>query len=295
MPPRVSALIVNYRSYEHASRCLASVERADPEVVCILVDHESDPASLDRLQRAHPAARCVARAGNPGFGAGINCAAALAAGRYLLVLNPDTAIAPGAIETLAGWLDQHGRVAVVSPMVRSGSGVIEASARAFPDWTTVLAGRSSWLSRRWPSNRLSRRNLLTGHHVDMPIDADWVTGACMLLRREAFDSVGGFDEAFFLYWEDADLCQRLRSAGWTITYHPGARVVHLGGQSSRHRAPASAVAFHRSAYRYFSKHGGRARHVLAPLVFLGLHVRLGFALAHAQRERARLSPMRPKA
>lgn len=281
MNPRVSALIVNYRSYDETSRCLASLGPASPEIECIVVDHATDPDALAGLRRAHPQVLFAAGNENPGFGAGINRAARLARGRLLLVLNPDTIVGPDVIDTLSAWIDTRHDTALVGPLVHAADGSIEASARAFPGWSTVFGGRRSWLSRRWPSNPLSRRNLLTGSDVVNPIDVDWVSGVCMLIRREAFEAVGGFDERFFLYWEDADLCRRLKQAGWRIAYHPGCRVVHLGGRSSRHRAVPATLAFHRSVYRYFIKHGGSWRYALAPFVFVALQARLGVSVARA--------------
>jgi len=279
MPPRVSVLIVNFRTYDETDRCLESLRSASFATECIVVDHGSDEPALARLRRVHPDVRFVATAGNPGFGAGVNRAAALTRGDLLLVLNPDTIVDCDVIPRLSAWMDSHARTGIVAPLIATADGAIEASARAFPGWSTVLGGRSTWLSRAWPSNPLSRRNLLTGSEVREPIDVDWVSGACMLIRRDAFDAVGGFDEGFFLYWEDADLCRRLGIAGWRVTYYPGCRVTHRGGRSSRHRAIGSAIAFHRSVFRYYLKHGGRWRFVFAPVVFAALQMRLGVELA----------------
>ena len=283
MRPRISVLIVNYRSYEALRRCLSALERHAPDVEVVVVDHATSPAALAGLRCEFPTVAFDARDSNAGFGAGVNRASRLATGDYLLVLNPDTEVTAGTVERLADWLDRHPGTAVAAPLVRSGSGAIEASARAFPGWSTVVGGRRTLLSRVWPGNPLTRRNLLTGPHVRDPLDVDWVTGACMLLRRSAFECVAGFDEGFFLYWEDADLCRRLRMAGWTVTYLPTCEIRHTGGQSSRHAPGASTRAFHRSVYRYFLKHGGPWRYALAPLVFLAVEVRRGIGLALGAR------------
>jgi GT2 family glycosyltransferase len=142
----------------------------------------------------------------------------------------------------------------------------------------VFGGRRSWLTRIWPGNPAARRNLLTGSTV-APIEVDWVSGACLIIRRDAYIALEGFDEGFFLYWEDADLCLRARRRGWRVSYHPGAAVTHLGGRASAQRSRESVIAFHDSVYRYYLKHGGRARRLLAPLVYVALQVRLGLTLA----------------
>jgi GT2 family glycosyltransferase len=285
MYPRVSVLIVNYRSYEPLRRCLSAIERYANDAEVVVVDYATNAGAVAALRGEFPRVSIDATDGNEGFAAGINRAARQARGGYLLVLNPDTELTAGTLERLADWLDQHPGTAVAAPLVRAGNGAIEASARAFPGWSTVLGGRRTFLSRVWPGNPFTRRNLLTGPHVRDPMDVDWVTGACMLLRRSAFESVGGFDEGFFLYWEDADLCRRLRMAGWTVTYLPAGEIRHTGGQSSRHAPDAASRAFHRSVYRYFLKHGGRWRYALAPLVFVAVEVRRGIGLAAARSDR----------
>jgi hypothetical protein len=180
--------------------------------------------------------------------------------------------------TLAAWLDLHSDVGAVGPLIREPDGRIQASARRFPTALTGLAGRRSWLTRIHPNNPLSRRNLLTGDHVREPITVDWVSGACVMVRRAAFEAIGGMDQGFFLYWEDADLCRRLANAGWRTMYHPGTSVVHLGGRATEHAPTTSLIAFHRSAFRYYWKHGGLMYRALAPLAWLVLNFRLGLKL-----------------
>ena len=107
-------------------------------------------------------------------------------------------------------------------------------------------------------------------------EVDWVSGACMLVRRSAFEAVGGMDEGFFLYWEDADFCHRLKQAGYRTIYCPDAVATHIGGRSSRHAADASLEAFHRSALRLYRKHASPAGQLLVPLVSAGLRLRLAF-------------------
>ena len=275
----ISILIVNYRTYDELATCLESVRpflAGDLEV--IVVDHASDAERAARLGREFPWVRIVAVAGNPGFAAGVNRGASAAAGRYLLLLNPDSILNGDVAHTLASWLDGQPRAAVVGGLVRQPDGSIQASARRFPDVTTGFAGRTTWLSEVWPTNPWTRRNLVARDERE-PLEVDWVSGACMMVRREAFEAVGGMDEAFFLYWEDADLCFRLRRAGWSTVYNPVAGITHLTGRSSALARKQSLVAFHRSAFRYFYKHGGVFSRVVSPVVFLALYARLFVKLA----------------
>jgi GT2 family glycosyltransferase len=279
-PIRVSILIVHYRTYDELAACLESLQRfvAD-DLEVIVVDHASDPAAAAQLRRRFPWMRLVAVSANPGFAAGVNLAARAATGRHALLLNPDSIADGDVARVLAAWLDEHPCVAVAGGLVREQDGSVQASARRFPNVTTGFAGRTSWLSRVWPSNPWTTRNLVTRADQRDPVEVDWVSGACMMVRRDAFDAVGGMDEQFFLYWEDADLCYRLKRAGWLTVYHPAVGITHFTGRSSVLVRKQSLIAFHRSAFRYFLKHGGRFSRAVSPLVFVALYARLGLKLA----------------
>jgi N-acetylglucosaminyl-diphospho-decaprenol L-rhamnosyltransferase len=282
-PPRsspASVIIVNYKSYTELDACLASLfvdPDGDPEV--IVIDHASSPEDLERLKARHPRFAAAPTADNPGFSAGVNAGARLASGRYLLVLNPDAQLEPGAIDEMMAYLDAHPETAVVGGRVEDPDGTVQRSARRFPTMLTGLAGRSSLFTRLWPGNPLSRRDVLADAHTTVPLEVDWVAGSCMAVRAEAFRQVRGMDEQFFLYWEDADLCKRLREAGWRTVYLPSAVVVHGVGRSRRHARSLSVRAFHRSAYLYFAKHrAGRFSAVSLPVAWSLLHARMLFVL-----------------
>jgi N-acetylglucosaminyl-diphospho-decaprenol L-rhamnosyltransferase len=269
-----SVIIVNYHAYPELTACLESLERQTlPSIEIIVVDHDSDATGASAVSQKFPTVRLVPIAANPGFAAGVNRGAALARGQYLWLLNPDAVAEPDACRTLVDWMNAHADVGIAGSLVRDADGRIQGSARRFPGFTTSIAGRASWLTRLCPGNPLSRMNVLTGPGVTAPVDVDWVSGASMMVRRDAFVAVSGMDEGFFLYWEDADLCLRLKRAGWRTVYCPLASITHLCGRSSR-SSPASIVAFHRSAYRYFTKHAGAALRLARPLVYAGLTLRM---------------------
>jgi GT2 family glycosyltransferase len=278
---RVSILLVNFRAYTELTGCLASLEPlVNSDLEAIVVDHDTDPAAAAALCERFPWARVIGVAENPGFAAGVNRAARAATGHYLLLLNPDSVVSSDLPRALAGWLDQHPRAGVCGALVREPNGAVQASARRFPGVTTGFAGRTSWLTRAWPRNVWTRQNLgpsLT--QAREPTVVDWVSGACMMVRREAFDAVAGMDEKFFMYWEDADFCARVKRAGWQTVYNPLVEVVHLTGRSSVHVRRAALIAFHRSAYRYFRKHGGWRATLFAPAAYLVLQGRLVMRLS----------------
>jgi GT2 family glycosyltransferase len=274
-----SAIIVNYHAYDDLDRCLIALERFEPTIDVVVVDHGSQAASIQAIRDRYPRARILTTAENRGFGAGMNRGARETKADRLLLINPDTVLEEPIVDALDAILRDQRDVAVVGPLVREADGSIQASARRFPGLSTVLGGRSTWLTRVLPGNPLSAHNLLTGPDVRDAKPVDWVSGACMLVRREAYDAVGGFDEGFFLYWEDADLCRRLRDAGWRTIYQPKVAVCHATGRSSRHVAVAAERAFHQSVYRYFLKHTPAPARWSAPLVWLALRVRLALKLA----------------
>jgi GT2 family glycosyltransferase len=279
-PPQaalVSIVIVNYLSYDELRDCLSVLAPINGTLPVVIVDHASNPRAADDLVRSYPQLRVLRQPTNDGFAAGVNAGARLTNSRFVLLLNPDCIIHRDGCRRLAEWLQCNPDVGAAGPRIRNADGTVQPSARRFPTFSTAIAGRSSWFTRVMPNNPLSRRNLPgRDEALAAPLPVDWVSGACMLVRREAFEAVGGMDEGFFLYWEDADFCRRLKKAGWTTAYYPGVVATHIGGRSSRHATDASLEAFHRSAFRFFWKHGGGFSRLLAPAVFVALHIRLLF-------------------
>jgi len=268
-----SVLVVNFRAYDDLERCLQSLEpqlRPDDEV--IVVDNESHEARTVSIARAFPYVSTIPSAVNLGFAAGINLAARRARNPFLLLLNPDTVVQGPLLVVLEEFLRTHPDTGVVGPRVINGDGSIQPSARAFPGFSTLFGGRSAWLTRRYPGNPWARRNLL-GLDAHEPLRADWLSGSCLMTRRNVFERLGGLDESFFLYWEDADYCRRVADLGLSRIYVPGVSVRHLGGGSARYNLARAIREFHRSAYRLYCKRSGTAVKVSAPLVRAGLYIR----------------------
>ena len=261
-------VIVGYRAYPELRQCLTSLARHEPDIDVVVIDHSSDPHEGAALSSSFPWVVYRPTDRNPGFAAGVNAAAREARG-HLLLLNPDCELTMPIAAPLLGILDAEPGAGIVGGLVREADGTVQASARRFPDATTGLAGRTSWLSRALPDNPLTRRNLTTAPDAGVR-QVDWVSGALMLVRRDTFDALGGFDERFFLYWEDADFCKRAAMAGWSTWYAPVAEVVHRTARASRHAPIRSLAAFHVSAFRYYWKHGSALARLLSPIVVFGL-------------------------
>jgi GT2 family glycosyltransferase len=281
-----AVLIVNYRNYADLDRCLDSLTRSvagDDEV--IVVDCESDASQLAHVAARYPRVVTIPHADNLGFAAGVNLAARRADAPLICLLNPDTVVDEGALATMSQWLAAHPAVSVVGPRVLNGDGTTQPSARRFPGWSTVFGGRSTWLTQHFPHNWVSRRNLLGLDSRDA-VDVDWISGACLMTRRDTFTRLGGLDESFFLYWEDADYCRRIAADGGRCTYLPSVCVRHFANGSAKFDQPRAIRAFHRSAFRFYEKHGGGGA-LVTPLVRAGLYVRGELRLRQAMRAQRR--------
>jgi len=278
----VSILIVNYRSYDELGHCLVSLREFEPETRVIVVDHEADAGRAAQLRSLHPHVEVHQFDDNPGFGAGVNRAARLAGADEMVALNPDVVLTQPIVAPILAYVASQPAVGIVGGLVREESGALQPSARAFPDLSTAFGGRTSLLTRLWPGNPLTHKNLVSSMAA-APERVDWVTGAFMFIRRRTFDDVGGFDERFFMYWEDADLCRRAETRGWHTAFLPSVSVRHLTGRASRHLPIRTLVAFHRSVFYYYWKHGGLVARVLSPVVALGLFGRFILRLPAALR------------
>jgi GT2 family glycosyltransferase len=284
-----AVLIVNFRGYGDLDRCLGSLApylRPDDEV--IVVDNESDRSQLMQVAARHPRIISIPRDVNAGFAAGVNDAVRHSSAPFLCLLNPDTIVEGPILSVMEDWLETHPQSWVVGPRVLNADGSTQASARSFPGLSTALGGRSTWLTRRYPGNPWSRRNLL-GLQVNSALDVDWVSGSCLMTRRTTFDRLAGFDQSFFLYWEDADYCRRATVAGGRCTYLPSVPVRHIGSGSARFDPPRAIRTFHASAFRLYWKHGGITARLAAPLVRAALYLRGELHLRRSLRAFRRVS------
>ncbi len=272
----VSAVVVNYNAREHLLTCMASLSGQGLAMV-VVTDNGSSDGSAQALSERYPTAKWVATGANLGYGTGANIGAALVDGAYLLITNPDVVLDEGAVTTLRRFLEVNPRVAVVGPRIVDAGGVLYPSARRFPDMMEALG--HGIVGQFWPGNPFSRRYRMTDWDHARAQEVDWVSGACFLARREAWDSVDGFDSSYFMYMEDVDLCLRLRGAGWSIAYEPAAQVMHTQGVSADRHPYRMLLAHHASMWRFAERTTSGWRRWLLPLVLVGLVVRLGTTMA----------------
>jgi len=248
----LSVIIVSHNTRELLAACLQSLAehlRGVAHEVCV-VDNASTDGSAAMVRERFPGVRLLADERNRGFSVAVNAAIAVTAGRYVCWLNPDARLLNGGMAAVLAYFDAHERVGVVGPQLVNADGSVQLSSRAFPSYATAFFNRNSLLTRFFPRNRFTRHYLHTDRDPGVVQETDWVSGACLIHRRE----LGGPDERFFMYMEDIDFCLRARAAGWGVAYHPALRVLHHIGGSSRSMPVRRAIVLHRSIWRYYAKH-----------------------------------------
>jgi GT2 family glycosyltransferase len=259
MNSSITIVLVNFNSGPHLGTCLRSIAEHAPFAEVIVIDNASRDGSEEAAAQAGAPVALIRNTVNAGFARAVNQAFAAGASDYVLILNPDCVLFAGVLPALTRELDDHSECAIAGPAILDEDGSLQGSVRGDPTMLTGLFGRTTLLTRLFPNSNLARRNVRTTMANPDSREADWVSGACMLARRAAVDAVGGFDERYFLYWEDADLCRRLRARGYTTRYVPAGRVMHIGGRSSQSARGAAIRAFHRSAFTYYATHVARGR------------------------------------
>ncbi len=266
----VAVVAVTFSPGSSLTRFLDSLALAtDREVEVLLADNgSSDGAPEAAAQR--PGVKLISTGGNVGYGRAANVGVAATGADWVVVANPDVVWDPGSLDVLLAAAARWPRAGALGPLIRQPDGRVYPSARALPTLGRGIGHAVfGWF---WPGNpwsvRYRRENQEPAERT-----AGWLSGSCLLLRRQAFESVGGFDPAYFMYFEDVDLGERLADAGWLNVYVPTAVVTHTGAHSTSRHAAAMTTAHHRSAWLYFSRHYPGLRWLP-----LRLAVRLGLAV-----------------
>ena len=259
----LSVVIVSWNCREELRGCLAALRDEPPSGAweLFVVDNASADDTAEMVRREFPQVRLIANEDNRGFAAANNQALQEATGDCLLLLNPDTQPEAGAIDILIRFLHEHPGVGVVGPKLLNSDGSLQATGRPFPTlWREFLdaTGLRCWIpARTWRRLEFGREDF------DSPAPVGELRGACLLIRREAWEQVGPLDEQFFLFYEEVDWCCRAAQAGWEVWYVPQARVVHLWMSSVSQDLGGTTRHFYTSQARYFGKHHGAAAAVAA--------------------------------
>jgi len=286
--PILSILVVNWNTAELLRNCLISIYEDPASAVweVIVVDNNSDDGSLAMLERDFPQVVRVASRENTGFVRGNYLALEKARGRYLLLLNTDTEVDCGALEPLVDFMIAHPEAGAVGPKLLNRDGSLQLSCGISPSLATEFTNKIL-LHNLFPFFKLGGWD-----HAEIR-EVGWVTGACLMMRREVVAEVGFLDPALYMFYEDLEWCLRIGSSGWKTFYYPSSRVLHLGGQSTRQNLAEMLVISQRSLFYLFEKHYGRIQlHVLRLLTLVEMALRttawcLFFALIPSRRSEGR--------
>jgi N-acetylglucosaminyl-diphospho-decaprenol L-rhamnosyltransferase len=282
----VAVVLVTYQSARDLAMCLGSLERAagPHPLEVVVVDNASTDASVE-IARGY-GAKVLENHTNQGLSRAINTGVAVTGAPWLLIANPDTWLSPGSLRRLLATATSDPRIGCVGPHLANPDGSDYPTGRRFP--SMLLGAVHAAVAPLWPDNPATRWYHMAGVDRSRPLDVDWVSGACMLIRRQAFEQIGGFDPGYFMYFEEMDACLRLHRAGWRIVFDPLAEVKHVVGGWNHRAPPHQIVPPHASAFRFYCRrYAGDPRLVLAPLVAAFLALRGVFSLARAVAARRR--------
>ena len=277
--PRWAAVVVNYEAGPLLVGCITSLladSSAGPAEL-VVVDNASQDDSIARLRAVHPAVHVVRAPGNVGYARSANLGIAATKAPIVAVLNPDTVIESGTAGALVSRLEHDSRLAACGPRLRNPDGSDYPSARTMPSIPVAIG--HGLLGIWWPTNPFTARYRQTDADPALPRLVDWVSGAAIWLRRRALDDIGGWDERYFMYLEDTDLCWRLRGADWEVAYEPGGVIVHVQGASTSKRPYRMLLEHHRSAWRFARKRLTGVRALLLPFAAIYFAVRAVVAVA----------------
>lgn len=268
-PKSVSVLIVSYNTAGHLERCLSSLrENLDPErSEIVVVDNGSTDGSPEMVESCFPGVRLIRNPTNPGFAAANNVAISHASGDYVLLLNPDTEVHDDAIERCVDYAERHPAIGVLGCRVEHPGGDRDSTTFRIPRLADVavnvlVPGRVMLRSRVLGAARY------VGADFHSTLDVEVIVGCFMLVRREVVEQVGGLDEDFFMYGEEAEWCFRIRNAGWGVRYWPGALITHYGGVSAAQVPERSTLAMADAQLRLINKTRGRTQAFLSNWLML---------------------------
>lgn len=290
----LSVVIVNYKTRQLLDDCLASVFRSDlssgtaeatgapphPQASrdfrfeVIVVDNCSGDGSIEMVHSRYPQVRLLEMGQNVGFARACNEGIKVSSGRYIMLLNSDTVVHPYALRSLIMFLDVHHEWAAVGPLLRNRDGTVQASCFAFPSVRDVVF-ESLWLMQLFPHSAFFNHLGLGGFDHTTTREVDWVSGACLTVRRSVIERVGLLDEEYFMYGEELDWCYRMKHNGLRIVFFPGAEVIHYGRSSSSSMRSRTGRVAMTGRLRYFRKyHGVAAVTAVRFMTIIGMTVRL---------------------
>lgn len=272
--PKLSIIIINWNTKELLKNCLKSAcentHGIDYEI--FVVDNASSDGSAEMVEKEFPQVKLIKNKENVGFAKANNQAIQKSNGNYILLLNPDTIVLPGALAQMVEFMNENSRVGALGPKLLNSDESLQPSCRSFPSLSTALF-EETLLNRVFPKNRIiGKYKMGYWEHNDIR-EVDQPMGSALMVRREVIDQVGLLDEQFYMYYEEVDWCYRIKKQGWKIYFLPQAQIIHHGGASSGKVGSKSLIETYRSMYRFFKKHRGAFSVVLLKII-----VEIGFIM-----------------
>lgn len=279
----LSICVVTFNACEVLRECLGSICHNSHSIAfeTILVDNASADGTEQMVCRQFPQVEYIRNETNLGFQKATNTALQRGKGRYLMWLNNDTVVLPGAFDNLVAFADAHPDIGVLGPKVLNRDGTLQKQCRRGEPTPWAIFSYYSGLAKLFPQSKFFSSYLISYAREDEPLEVDAVSGSCLMLRREVMDQIGLIDEEYLFNGDDVDYCYRAKHNGWKVYYYPGAKIIHYGGQGGSRSLPYKLTyEFHRAMWTYYRKHLiERYRFVIDWLVFLGIWSHCGLALA----------------
>lgn len=273
-PPELAVIVINYDSGDHLRNCVLNLAAAvgGVEAAFIVVDNASQDASLDGIELAQSGITVIRNDENKGYGRACNQGFAATSAPFACFLNPDIVPEPASLALMLEALSSRPDAGVVGPRLNNPDGSCYPSGRVVPSWRVAIGHAVFGLFT--DNNRYTRAYKMLDVDHGIERDVDWVSGAAMMVRREAFEQIGGFDEGFFMYVEDLDLCARVKQAGWRVVYYPKAQMLHHVAGSSR-RKPYKMIRHHHfSLIRFTARRSHGLARLGLPVIVAALLVRM---------------------
>lgn len=276
---KLSIIIVSYNGSNLLRECLDSIFKYPPRqnYVVIVVDNNSKDGSQELVRKKYPTVELIANTSNVGFAAANNMAIKSTDSEFILLLNSDCQVYKNSLDEMLGFMGSIADAAVVGPKITNSDGSIQYSCRKFP--SIIDAGLHSILANIAPDNPVSRKYKLADISREKPFEVDWVSGSCMLIRRQALSDTGLMDENYFMYVEDVDICFQMWKKNWKVYYYPHAEILHHIGGSTNAGKVASSVRMQKSIFYFFRKNYRKSWKILlipVLVVVLGLRIFLTF-------------------
>jgi GT2 family glycosyltransferase len=287
----ISVVIVSYNTGDFIGNCLASLGRDRSGLISeiIVVDNCSTDGSIELIERQFPSATLIKNSTNLGYARAVNQGLRRSSSKYQLILNPDVEITDGAIRNIWSFMEADPETGIAGAKLLNPDGSLQMSCRTFYTFTVVLL-RRTFMGKLFPRSRAVRDHLMLDWDHNSDREVDWVLGACMMVRREAYESVGGMDERFFLYLEDVDWCFRMKKQGWKVQYAHSAVMKHHHRRESARLLPDRKLMSHLfSTFRFYDKWNSalyslkrerRILSVIGTLISDVIFINLAFVLAY---------------